>query len=93
MIGNEDVDYRAGVTSFRRELILALAKEEKRNDKKDEKKKDKEKKDKTQKKNKAYETDGKGNPPMRITSDDHSVKKFIGDSTEGYRAILRDGKV
>jgi len=97
MIKDEDVDYRTGVTSFRRELILALAKEEKRYDKKDQKKndkkKDKDKKNKDDKKQRAYENDGKYKPPMKITSDEHSVKKFISDSTEGFRAILRDGKV
>lgn len=86
LMKDEDVDYRSGASAFRRELILALAREEKptehqKNKKKDKDKKREEKKDAKKEKNKSF------------TSREHTVKKFLGESTEGFKKILSDGKI
>jgi hypothetical protein len=70
IVKDEDIDYRSGASAFRRELILALAREEKKGG---------EQKDKDKKKH--------------FTSDDHSVKTFLGDSTNEFRKILNEGKL
>lgn len=71
MMKDEEIDYRSGASAFRRELILALAREEKKGEKSKDKVKEKKK---------------------TVTSDEHSVKKFLGDSTDGFRKILSEGK-
>lgn len=74
LMKDEEIDYRSGASAFRRELILALARDEKKGDKPKENKKDKDKK-------------------KHFTSDDHSVKTFLGDSTNEFRKILNEGKL
>lgn len=88
LMKDEEIDYRSGASAFRRELILALAREEKRGDKPKDKPKDKDKKsDKQKDKHKGKDK------KTHFTSDEHSVKRFLGDSTDGFRKILNEGKL
>lgn len=97
MIKDEDVDYRSGVSAFRRELILALAKEEKKYDSEQNETNQKEEKESKKKEHKhkdnKHEKQKNEEKKTKFTSDDHSVKKFLGNTTEGFRSILRDGKI